>query len=202
MKLPSTLRTIERAAMLVAIAVFTTSVFAQPAPTFKGHQIGESVMDFLTVEARHPLIDGLPVIPKCETKKELKSDQCKVLAELQSGVDKYLAPAYFNVSNTGHFIGGKLVEISFSVYSLEASAPQVITDLTKKMGEPTEQGIAQYQNGFGATFNFPWAMWTTESITVLAKQSERDSIAVSVSNTSWFEKQTEKQEASRRNSTD
>ena len=37
--------------MLVAIAVFTTSVFAQPAPTFKGHQIGESVMDFLTVEA-------------------------------------------------------------------------------------------------------------------------------------------------------
>jgi hypothetical protein len=77
MKLPSTLiRTIKRAAMLLTIAVFTTSVFAQPAPNFKGHQIGESVMDFLTVEARHPLMDGLPVIPKCETKKELKSDQC------------------------------------------------------------------------------------------------------------------------------
>jgi len=33
-------------------------VLAQNAPTFKGHAMGETVADFLAIEARHPLIEN------------------------------------------------------------------------------------------------------------------------------------------------
>src|ERR1700757_676491 len=49
-------------------ALSSAHVLAQNAPTFKGHAMGETVADFLVIEARHPLIENsVPLmLPDCE----------------------------------------------------------------------------------------------------------------------------------------
>src|SRR5438067_12283094 len=48
---------IRNVVLLLALGALSSShVRAQNAPTFKGHAMGETVADFLAIEARHPLI--------------------------------------------------------------------------------------------------------------------------------------------------
>jgi len=191
-------------------------VLAQNAPTFKGHAMGETVADFLAIEARHPLIENsVPLTladceavvadPKSEKKakarlgytreKDLLGD-CRQLLKLRDGQDGDLSPLLFGVTNPGHFSGGRLVGLIIFVPLLDISYKEVRDDLQQKLGPPTKEGQRTYENGLGAKFDFPWATWRGGKIFADLTQEKQDSVMVSIEDGEWRGKQKEEKRPS------
>ena len=201
---------IRNVVLFLALGALTGShVRAHNAPAFKGHAMGETVADFLAIEARHPLIkssvpltlaDCEAVVADPKSEKKAKSrlgyaretdllGRCQRLLKLRDGQDGYVSPELFGVTNTGQFSGGRLVGLSIYVSLIDISYKEVRDDLQQKLGPPTQEGQTTYQNGLGAKFDFPWATWRDGKTFADLKQEEQDSVMVSIVDGEWQGKQ-------------
>lgn len=148
--------------LFVAIGV-TLFASAQESPTIKGHKIGESITDYLAIEsggtekAAHALADCAALLnnPKQRKKQEYRAETCRQIAAAWNGDAELL---------TGEAKGGKfqfasrkLVAITLA-FGMDFGA--VERDLIEKFGRPDSEEQVPFENGFGAVFFHPRAIWT------------------------------------------
>jgi hypothetical protein len=205
------IETIRNVALFFALGMLSSvQARAQSAPTFKGHTIGETLADYLTIEARHPLIenhlplmlsDCEPVVADPKTEKKARArlgytkekdllGTCQRLLKLRDGEEGSVIPDVFGVSNPGEFSGGRLVSLMFYLtLGADLTSKEIRDDMQRKLGPPTHEGQETYQNGFGGKFDFPWAVWDAGKTSATFKQQDRDSVVVVVWDTEWQKKQ-------------
>lgn len=142
-----------------------------PVVLIKGHHIGESVLDYLNASAlRSKPRECADVLTNPKTQKRYakrsnafdahdeefraKVEDCVRLADALSGK----AVKLLNGLDEFSFVTGCLVELRVkSVIGFD----DVMRDLAQKYGPPDSRADRQFQNGFGAVFVHPVALWTS-----------------------------------------
>jgi hypothetical protein len=137
----------------------------------------------------------------------LDGTECKKVMMALQGMDVKVGNGYAIELGAGNveFHQGKLVSMVFTV---DSSYNDVATDMTKKLGAPSKQGYATYQNGFGATSQYGEATWSLPDINATVTESPyankrgiHDSVVV-VIDTKWSHDALVQREATRPNTLD
>jgi hypothetical protein len=146
-------------ALLLASSLLAS---AQDSPTIKGHKIGESVNDYLTIEdggtekAAHALTECAALLnnPKERRKQAYRAEICKQTADALDGQTVIFGgPTDFMRCQ---FASRKLVWIQLH---MAQDFSKVEGDLIEKYGHPDLEEQVPFQNGFGAQFLHPRASW-------------------------------------------
>jgi|ERR1700685_177482 len=154
------------------VTLITTALLssAQDSPTIKGHKIGESFTDYLTIEscgtenAARDLTGCAELLnnPKQRRKQEYRAEACQRIAEIARNQTQTLsaiqATEVFGISpfSEVEFVAQKLVMVKLA---RNDAFPKVERDLAEKYGPPDSQEQVPYENGFGAVFLHPRASW-------------------------------------------
>jgi hypothetical protein len=147
---------------LLPLIAVTLLASAQDSPTIKGHKIGESVNDYLTIEnggaenAARVLADCAALLsnPKQQRKQEYRAETCRQTANALDGQTVVFGGTFAFMQC--QFASRKLVGIQLH---MAQDFPKVERDLIDKYGHPDIEDQVSYQNGFGAVFLHPRASW-------------------------------------------
>jgi hypothetical protein len=177
-----------RITLALSLVLLCGAVLAQkPAPTIKGHRVGEDILDYLIVAhgsrdaAQRSLQDCGAFLADPKNQKRYarspdfskdnelsfraKVEGCIKVSDALAGKTALLVDgleSYF-------FVDKKLVIINLQrVDSFE----KVVHDLSEKFGQPDVVEDVKYQNGFGAVFTHPRASWNNRvDVMIVADES-------------------------------
>jgi hypothetical protein len=145
----------------ILVVLSVTGCLAQSGPTIKGHTLGESIADFISKT------NSGPRLQKCrdkEAKHPKKNSQwCKsFIAAVDTGGRFATTLDVESISDTATFDRGKLVAIHIRTASYGYA--DMLRDMKTRLGEPSKTEDTVSQNGYGATFHHPRAIWLSNSV--------------------------------------
>lgn len=193
---------------LVFLCAITATAQTAPAVRFKGHAIGEGAEEFFST-ARMAESKGLAkdYCTKLLAKRRapgFEIEGCRNVMSALQGKDATVGNRYAAGLGPGEvaFHSGKLVLLQFEVFDVHIGYTDVVADMTKKLGAPSEQGFVTYQNGFGATFQRGKAEWKSGSIAAVVEEEEAQTERVTVVDANWAVEALKQPEADRPNTLD
>lgn len=197
-----------------AIICSAMSLGQENAPSIRGHHIGESVSEFLSIAAAsgklvscHDLLAD-PKLPKRMSKDatlKLQVDDCIEIANVIRTGTGQVGSGQIPLGVAGHsiFDHDKLVEIELDFWNFPSIRSQysfetVLRDFASKFGSPSREWSDNFQNGFGAQFSYRRALWKTQSVIVSLRELQDDSATAIVQDRSREEQIERDAEASRK----
>jgi hypothetical protein len=209
--------------VVVVFVAFALTAIAQTPPDqprFKGHVIGETVAEFLSVARdrdRHLTRDWCKLVLSGPSKhgndvvadslRDMELERCRNIDRvIQTGEGTILSSSAVELGMSGSatFQDGRFVMLRFEA---EDTFDHVVADISNKVKKEASLATIPYQNGFGAHFDCPAAGWSTASIDARIEQKPPSSypstlIEVSVWDHSWAVSAAKKAEQNRKSSVD
>ena len=164
--------------MLLAIATISTAQSPSQGPTVKGHRIGETLLEYLTVTkgsteaAQFAIDDCVSLLANPKTQKRYSKtansiddsdlrfrrevDQCSAATAISTGKTDIMRDELQMYT----FESAKLVAMQLTILD---SFAKVTQDLAAKFGPPDAVEDVRFQNAFGASFVHPRAIWKPDA---------------------------------------
>jgi hypothetical protein len=147
----------------IALLLITVGLAASgqdSSPTVKGHRVGESFNEYLSIAKGSPenaartLTDCAALLNdrKLRKKRESEVDGCLKITKIADGQTALIQDGL----NGFMFVSKKLVMVKLTIME---PFDKVKRDLVEKYGPPDKEEEVRYQNGFGAVFVHPRATW-------------------------------------------
>jgi hypothetical protein len=169
----------------IGVLFLSTVCAAGQVPPIKGHVLGETMQQFLTVSSvmrrlvahcrtnpnelltdPHASVENGDVPPSCQDLLNAV-DGKGTIAFTEDFADVYMAPHFFEFCGEVEFSDGRLDMLNIC---LTDPWSDVYSSLIKKFGNPTSTDTIEMQNGYGAIFYYPEATWEKPGYQVKASE--------------------------------
>ena len=147
--------------IFAVFGILTVSAVGQPPTTIGGHQMGETVQQFVDVTHGADYAANL-----CRSHKRDDRLQCKGLTDLMNGKPGVLQTTDESRDYRWRFVNGKLYELNITQLG-SLNTEREIGLLIEKYGPPSERRTAVYQNAYGAKWECPEVFWKMPDETII-----------------------------------
>jgi hypothetical protein len=140
--------------IFAVFGILTVGAVGQPPTTIGGHQVGETVQQFVDVTHGADYASKL-----CRSHKRDDRLQCRGLMDLVNGQPGVLQTKDESRDYRWRFVNGKLYELNIMQRG-SLNTEREIGLLVEKYGPPSERRTVVLQNAYGAKWECPEVSWS------------------------------------------